>query len=415
MDRRLVLGIVFLGILTLTLISPQSEEPQTELVEAQDNNYTIGVLSITKLSEPYYQYLGNLVIEEINDYCVEAGLDYRFSASYTCSDSRAQLSQENTEMFHEAGINLAVGYAWSSGYCAGLNGYGEENGMVIISTGSTSPAGCCRKVDHGFRLYPYDGLQDEPLAFSLIDKGYTNLVIISRKDSWASSILETLEPVYIGTGGRIQAVIEYPVETEDESFRQYVKLLHEEYKNSESPDSTAILAVSFSEIYGLLNEASGYPELLNITWFGSDATALLDELTPETGRIASQVKMISPYVKVPNSTLYDSINMDFMAKYHTPLTLQLCNLYDSIWLMALSVIEAGSDDADAISDALMNVTESYTGLSGEIGFDEYGDRLPIDYEYWGVLEVDGEYINTVIGYYDSETGTIEWINLASED
>lgn len=408
MDKRLVFGLVVLGFTAIIMVSPSTEDPALEIIEGPDNNFTIGVISSTEFGDPYYRYLGDIAIQEINQYCVDTGLEYRFQTSYACSNGQAQETQDKTREFHEAGINLAVGYGWSSQYCAGLNGYGEENSMTLISIGSTSPVGCCRKIDHGFRLFPYDGLQAVPLATSLIDLNYTNLIIIARSDSWAEHIIKDFEPVYTRMGGRIQNVVEYPGETVNESFKIYVKNLNTEYNSTDYPDSTAILAISFSEIGGMLTEIAAYPELLNLTWFGSDAIANLDELPKDSGETASKIKMISPLVTITDSQKYAGLNTEFEAKFHTPLTLSLCNVYDGIWLMALSVVETGSDNATEISSVLPSIAESYSGLSGPIGFDEFGDRLPIDYEYWGVFEDDGEYVNKVCGHYLHDTGAIEW-------
>jgi len=415
MDRRLVLGLVFIGLVSIALVSAPGEKTVTELLEVPDYNFTIGVMSVTEQGDPYYRYLGNLAITEINQYCVDSGLEYRFQASHSCSNSQAQVTQDKTQRFHEEGINLVVGYGWSSQFCAGLNGYGEENGMTLISIGSTSPIGCCRKIDHGFRLFPYDGLQAEPLAASIMDMGYTNLIIIARSDSWADHIIKNFEPVYTRLGGRIQNVLEYPGETVNESFKIYAKTLNNEYNSTGYPDSTAILAISFSEIGGMLNEVAEYPKLLNVTWFGSDATANILPLPGESEEIASTVKMVSPLVTIRESSKYHKINTDFELKFDMPLSLALANVYDGVWLMALSVIETGSDNATDIASVLPIVAAEYDGLSGSIGFDEYGDRLPLDYKYWGVFEVDGMFVNKVCGYYNQTTGAIEWNNLISEE
>jgi ABC-type branched-subunit amino acid transport system substrate-binding protein len=284
-----------------------------------------------------------------------------------------------------------------------------------MSVGRTSPSGCCRKIDHGFRLFPYDGLQAEPLAASIIDLGYTNLLIIARSDSWAENIIQTFEPVYTRMGGQIQDVVEYPGETVNEAFKIYLKTLSDEYNSTEYPDSTAILTISFSEIDGMLIEASSYPDLLNLTWFGSDGTADLSYLSGDSKEIASKINLISPLVTITDSSEYDDLSKEFEAKFYTPLTLDLCNIYDAVWLMSLSVIETGSDNATEISAVLPAVAKTYTGLSGVIGFDEFGDRLPTDYEYWGVFEENGDYINEVCGYYHQETGVIEWGDMISGD
>ena len=80
---------------------------------------------------------------------------------------------------------------------------------------------------------------------------------------------------------------------------------------------------------------------------------------------------------------------------------------DGLWLMALSVVEAGNDEVSAVLDALPLVTEMYSGLSGPVTFDEFLDRIHVEYEYWGVFEENGGYVNKICGRY-TDSGLIFW-------
>ena len=56
------------------------------------------------------------------------------------------------------------------------------------------------------------------------------------------------------------------------------------------------------------------------------------------------------------------------------------------------------------------MSQEYYGLSGWMGLDENGDRLPNIYDIWGFYEDPdtGEYSFMKFGSYNGQSGTLRW-------
>jgi len=84
------------------------------------------------------------------------------------------------------------------------------------------------------------------------------------------------------------------------------------------------------------------------------------------------------------------------------------NIYDCCWVMALSVLEAGSAEGKEVIEFLPDVATAYNGATGAIILDENGDRDAVDYALWGYFEVDGELRCLRCGLYNCTTDSVTW-------
>jgi branched-chain amino acid transport system substrate-binding protein len=175
-------------------------------------------------------------------------------------------------------------------------------------------------------------------------------------------------------------------------------------------DKVGIATWTF-EINAIFAACKEYPALVDTIWFGSDgfgrSTTLLDE-NPNAHETRFQA-MIMGTVK---SSRYE----DFEAKYlersggRLPGT-YTTHMYDIVWLLCKSVLEAGVYDGAIIKEVLPTVAEQYFGACGWTKLNEYGDRAESNYQLWTVA------LNTTSGLpawyisatYDSAAGALTWL------
>ena len=79
--------------------------------------------------------------------------------------------------------------------------------------------------------------------------------------------------------------------------------------------------------------------------------------------------------------------------------------YDAGWSVALSVVEAGSVDANDVAPLWPTVPRSYFGASGWVDLDENGDRKPGIFDIWDFTD-DGGFTNW--GQYNGIEIRITW-------
>jgi ABC-type branched-subunit amino acid transport system substrate-binding protein len=123
---------------------------------------------------------------------------------------------------------------------------------------------------------------------------------------------------------------------------------------------------------------------------------------------AAAVSLISPIPSITENNIYLRINRAFGKSFNRSLSYNDAYVYDCCWVMALSVLKAGTDDGDVVRTVLPSVASNYSGMSGPCKLDAYGDRAAVDYDIWGYFEVDGETKCLKCGFYNATTGTVTW-------
>ena len=403
LDKRIIYSVVLLGLLATAVLSyqPTAEEP----VEPINYNVTLGYLASTKNSLPVETYVVSLAETDINEYCVELDIPWRFIFEIKCAEGQAQYAFDHTQEFADNDILVVGGYGWSSFLCSGARKIAAENNMTLVSMGSTSPLFAIQ--DNAFRLCVNDFRLAEPICVMLDDFGYSSVVVIQRGDGWADGIVDAFREQY---NGDIIEIVRYPPETY-EDFSLYLDAAESTLEAYNGTDKPCVLLASFNEAAQLLLQASDYPCLLNTTWFGADGTVNSRQLEDEAGLQASAVKLFCPMqAPDPTNSWYQEINKEYKAKYDGDLPNREAITYDCCWLMAHCVIDTNTTDACTILDSIIEVSRSHSGITGDLSLDDNGDRASYSYAIYKYIEDNGTYGSELCGFYRGETGKIEWMS-----
>jgi ABC-type branched-subunit amino acid transport system substrate-binding protein len=415
-DQRALVALVIVLVAGSILIMkrPRRETPEAETHTEVEEGGTappirIGVMSTEESADPEYRLLARLAEDEINAYCNESGIDYRFEFVFTCAGGHAANSRDLTEQYHMDGIDLVIGYGWSSHLCSGTRPYAEENGMVLMSPSSTSPIYATE--DNVFRLCPHDGMVILPLVRMIRSRGVSEVVILQRGDAWGDMLAEGFKEEYEGMGGRVVNTIRYKGETNGTEFNMYVEEADAALREAVErvgAEHAGVLLLGFSESTDIMQAAGGYPIMMNVTWFTTGDTSRTKRIRTEAGEEAARVRLIGPDPTLKDSDVYRRVNEAYSALFNESLGFYEATIYDCCWVMALSVIETGSTEGSAVMDVLLEVAANYMGASGDCHLDENGDRDAVDYSLWGVFEVEGGYESLVCGTYRHDSDEVEW-------
>lgn len=289
--------------------------------------------------------------------------------------------------------------------------------MTVISTGSTSPLSCCRKEDRAFRLHPYDGELLAPAALMIHSLGVTDVVVLQRGDSWGDFINEGFGEEFVERGGRIASVIRYDsfiwseageYEGSINAFLDDAESALKDVVEERGEDSAAVFVASFTEIAEILRRAGEYPTLLKVAWFSperlSDPSAVIENASEE----AAGVGLIGCRIHIPDNTVHRRVGEAYQEEFGEPLEFIEANIYDGCWIMAQSVIEAGTANGTEVAKVLPEVASSYRGVTGPCSLNEMGERAHVDYDIRGFFEVNGTYQYLKCGFYDGANESITW-------
>jgi ABC-type branched-subunit amino acid transport system substrate-binding protein len=400
--RFIVIFIVvaILGIIGLSFV-PVDEVPEVTL-NAPDYNVTLGYIAATQRVLPEDGFLISLAENDINEYCEDNDILWRFHFDIRCAEGQAQNAHDFTGEFAENGVKLVGGYGWSSFLCSGARKIAEENNMTLVSVASTSPLMAIP--DSAFRLCHHDLRQVDPILAIFNEFNVTSVIIIQRGDHWGDLIVDELKSKYTST---IVEKIRYPAETTE--FAHYLEMAEAAYLGYNGSDKPHVLLISFTEAASLLTQASDFPALFNTTWFGADSIADNRQIREDSGEYAAQVIFYSPKQTVySNDPDYNIINRLYREKFFEDMDFYKANVYDCCWLMAYCVIDTNTTDGATIQSSILEVASNHTGITGDLSLDENGDRVYAPYSIWGYFEIDGEYVSRECGFYDSQDGKIIW-------
>ncbi len=404
-ERIIILTAVVLVV--SIVISTQMYQMELHSLELPDT-VIIGVISPTDEDLQKYEFFVNIAKQEINNYTSESGLETTFEFNLYSGEGTSAKSLEIIQLLHDEGVDLVVGGARSSQLFA-MESYVNENDLIVISPSSASSQSQLVKSDNIFRLSPHDFMLGDDMANIIAQYGVKAVVVIAREDAWGEGVAGRFGASFEENGGVILDVVLYSPFLED-GIGNYLDEAEAIIANSigdYSQDEIGVFLLSFNEVTDILRKTPEYPWLENVTWFSSDYVA--NKLVVLEARDeAATVKMVSP---LPLSRLSIE-NMEevrrFSDQFQSHIDFYLANIYDACWIMALSVLEAGTVVSSMVVDVVSEVAAEYSGMTGMCILDEFGDRSSYTLGVYGIDVWASGPRWVLFGIYDSVTENVMW-------
>jgi ABC-type branched-subunit amino acid transport system substrate-binding protein len=392
-DKKIYLFVVIYFILftTIYLKNNFKSKHQKEIID-------IGVISPSNQLVPRYEFVSRLAQENINRYCNQSKIDLRFNLITNNSAGDPEIALNITKKFHLDGINLIVGHGWNS-HLNASHAYAMKNNMIIVTPSATSPE--FAQSDTCFRLLPDDRREVNALTDAIINYGINTVIILQRDDSWGKKFSDLFLWDFIVKGGEIVDKISFipdSITTINEAINRATMNVKEAV-NHKGEDKVGILLLAHKEASDILLMAQESPILMNVTWFCSEINVLDENIRQNAGQVASKVSMIGPVNTHIYNEDYHVINKEFLGEFNEPLSFPLANVYDACWLLALSVIEAKSENPLEISEVFDAVAYNHYGITGPMSVNSNGDRSWIRYYFYGYYEMDGNIVYLRAGRY----------------
>ncbi len=262
----------------------------------------------------------------------------------------------------DTGIVVVDGHQFSGATLAAGAKY-ESAGLPMISPSATNPD----ITDLGafvWRICMTDAVQGEGLAkYSVTTLGKNKLAIMYDNSDYGRGLADAYEAGAEAVGGQVVGSQQYA--TGDTDFRAQLTKL----KNAD-PD---MLFLSGYYPEGSKIAAQAKELGMTMTVLGSDGYAS-DEL-PKLGGKAVEGMLVSTFFDYSkDDEAVQAFVEAYRAKYKGNPDWFAANSYDVIMLAAAAAEKAGSNDREAINQALAEIGE-YQGISGKITFDENGDVI----------------------------------------
>ena len=359
-------------------------------------------------------FLGEIARGDINEYCNESGIGLRFEFVYKEARFDCDSALLLAGWYKENGIDLIVGPRLNINLCGGTPGYVRDNGMVMLSPSiSMSYWDFAFGPDYPlFRLCPSETAQVGALLETMDSLGIDCVFVVIQNgaSSGDDMILAAFEESLTGMGGTVRKTPRYTY-TFEENFTSYLDRVEPELQGlcqEYGRERTGVLIITEgTEAEAIVRQAASYPTLMNVTWFSSEKSGYWPHRGFNESDITN-IRLFSPTMRPRYGSLYDVVNQTFFGEFDWSLGYYDANVYDCCWVMALSVLEAGTADGTEVAKVLPEVASGYRGVTGPCSLNDGGERAHMDYDIRGFFDVNGTCEYLKCGFYDGTTGTITW-------
>ncbi|MXY37882.1 MAG: ABC transporter substrate-binding protein [Cenarchaeum sp. SB0665_bin_23] len=249
--------------------------------------------------------------------------------------------------------------------------------------------------DTVFQLYADSIKQGDILARILRAQGVDVVVPIYGAGTYGDTLWRSMSDRFVTDGGIVDEGIRYT----DASISLAVDVLAQRVQHnidtySQDAD-VAVLMISRDEGLHILESALSHDVLHMVPWFADEymtgSSALVQNST--VSGFLESTNYTSIQMAKTHSIQHDHIESLVEEQHGTSPGAFVYTAYDAVWILGLSILEAGIVDITSISGALPDVADKYIGILGDIKLDVSGDMLPADYTLWSIRNSEWERIS----------------------
>lgn len=269
------------------------------------------------------------------------------------------------------GVPAVLG-EYSSGVTIPIGSYLQEQGVVHMNIGSSSPD-IAAIGDYSFSDIGLDTLASSFTAQQIIENGYTSAAIVAPNNSYGEGVESTLTDAFEELGGTITDSVLYT-----EGQTDYRAELERAAKSK--PD--VFVYSAYGQDSALINQQGFELGLMKTPWYGIYLTMCVGDSDPSVveGQIGMDVNYTGPDGDDYVTAYEDAYGEGLVSSYSA-------YAYDAVMLTAHAIKTGRSTDAADIRDALAGLTEPFGGVTGPISFDD--DNQRVEQPYATMTVVDG--------------------------
>ena len=361
------------------------------------------IVASTAALETSVPLFEDIIAADINDYFGKMNYDVDVKFLQDTADGQAAIHLEKVQSFKAMDVTVFIGGGWSSQAQAALS-YVNDNDMLMISSSSTSPLLAIEN-DRLFRTCPTDFVQAPAISNMWKSWGAEAILIVQRGDSWADGIYNVLIPELEAQGIEVIERVRYAAEvTEFSSYLATMDDLLGDAIAEYGVERVGVQTMYFDEGVVMLSQTGDYPNTRAVVWMGTESSGRSQRMIDDGAGMQVAVGGFSSLMTPAKSWKWLALDEAYYDLVAQPASFYTATDYDAAFALSLSVIEAGSIDANDVAPLWPDVPRNYFGTSGWVDLDENGDRKPGVFDIWGFTE-DGF---TSYGQYNGIEVSVSW-------
>jgi branched-chain amino acid transport system substrate-binding protein len=330
-------------------------------------------------------------LADINRYFSWHGYPVKLSLDIidTGTDPAKALTAFNT--LADRGVKFIVGPI-SSAECQNVLAAANSRGVVLISP-SANAIQLAQPDDNLLRFVPSASNEAAALALLLHEKGISSLAIMARNDIWGVDLAQRTGVEFQALGGTVLANVAYS--TTATNYTNALTTLSNAVAGATAAN-TAVLTASFDETTDIFLQASAFPSLATVKWYGGDGSSQNERLAAnkKAAAYAAARGFTCPieHVFISHSPQKNSIPKlvvrdEIREAYNGTPALYAYPAWDILWIIATSLTNTDwSTDAVVLRNAVISGSDNYIGMSNFMGLDANGDRKYGDYAFFTLAQ-----------------------------
>jgi branched-chain amino acid transport system substrate-binding protein len=360
--------------------------------------------------------IDNIMAPDLNAYL--SALGFGATASILLDDAQGtpSIHLEKVQSFKSQGVNIIHGGRWSS-QASGSLSYMNENNMILLSSSSTSPLLRIPN-DALFRTCPQDLIQGAANAEMWKSWGVKAVLVFYRIDPWGEGLYQVMSTELPARGIELIERVAYAPETTD--FASYLAHMDDlaaaaitKYGDKKF---VGVQIFSFDEQITFLTQAESYPNIKDLIWISTESGGRSQTYIDQVGAPLVPKRMFSSLMGAAESSdRWKSLDSRYTLATKQTASFYTGADYDGMWILYLSMLEAGSTDAADIKRIIRSVAYNFYGTTGWVSLDENGDRLAQVFDIWGYYSTPGNTSDVHFrkwGEYDGRIISVSWNDAA---
>ena len=327
-----------------------------------------------------------LAIMDFNESLRSMDSIWRMNADFVDTNLDAEQTSKDIMELNSNGIDVIVGVPTNASVDM-VKEYVNDNDMVLVS--------CCSSASHLavedniFRMVPSDSGQAPILARHILNAEKSDIIIIYRDDAWGVGLKDVLDSSFEELGGTILYDIMY--DSEDAAHADFdgiASMTSSMLSEHENPTSVGVVFLGWSETATMMEVAGDYPNLSNVTWFGSsdnagnsaDVSAVKSAILEEPAVSFAMNTSFSVVQFIPESNdMTEKVKTHVMRETGREPAVYAYSTYDAVWVAGLAMLEADSNDGSNILSQIHTVASKRIGAMGPNALTSTGDLALSNY------------------------------------
>lgn len=343
---------------------------------APSGNYTIGIVfpltsSLSAFGKSFVQGV-QLAVKQLNANLSASGSNVRFN-TVVADDQGTPTGALNavTNLYTTDHVHVIIGPLTTAEVQGALQ-YAQTNHILLLPPASsgtsldipvfgTPPSYLIRPGQPG------DQFESNALAQTINDYGMKKAVFIYSSDTSEAGTFNLTSNLLKNDGVQVSGIEVQPLQSDYTSAVSQANTQAQQFLSSGGTNNNTamVLLEHGTDAEEIFTEASTTSALPNLHWFGIEA--LNDNLLLNNSAVASfmtKVHLTITTLYTPNSPQGQQFLNAFQATYGTPPEPFTNYAYDVAWIAMLSILDAGTDNAQALLPIVLVVADHFFGSSG---------------------------------------------------